>query len=296
MKGYSLWVYLFLLLFILFYILLLPLIIINIINSDQFISFKNEFINNSIKNVEPHYINTNTDTNGIVKINRNTITGHTVEIEDNVIRSSEIINNNYEIDTLNLYNQPQASTSQSNTSQFQHTLTQQLSNNTNLTIKNNINLIDVNSITNQVKLLMDKVLINSSYSFEIKRLIIFYKILYPNCNNNEIEIINNLNQDNKVITKSFYKEKTIEMILNIIINQLQNINNLTIKRINEGLTSLLNCNLINLEEKKLINSLLLRKITNNNLINIESITNFNNDLIKIDYKSLNRQIINLNID
>jgi hypothetical protein len=57
----SLWIYLLLLLFILFYMLILPLIIINIINTDKFKIFKNDLINDYLEyckssSIKGHYM------------------------------------------------------------------------------------------------------------------------------------------------------------------------------------------------------------------------------------------------
>jgi len=86
-------------------------------------------------------MNTNTDNdnpnNGLVKIVRNTIIGNSVNIEDNVIRTPDNINNNYEIGTLNLHTQTQPSTShnhnQTDIDQLQQALNSQLPQNNNFT-------------------------------------------------------------------------------------------------------------------------------------------------------------------
>ena len=88
MKNYSIWVYLFILLLVIFYILILPLIIINVINSDKFILFKNNIIDDyrDFCKIEGHYMDTDNNSNN---------TPRTV-ISNN--------NNSYHIGTINVTN------------------------------------------------------------------------------------------------------------------------------------------------------------------------------------------------
>ena len=108
-KNYPIWVYLILLIIILFYMLILPLLILNIINSDKFIYFKNEFINNSIKSVEPNLMESNSNT---TRDSSSIITDNN-RLEDNIVQipKTNNITNNITTDTINL----QPSTSISNT-------------------------------------------------------------------------------------------------------------------------------------------------------------------------------------
>src|SRR5215470_13560868 len=57
MKDYSIRFYFLLLFLLILYIFILPLIVVNIVNSDKFITFKNEFINKCINNTDPCFMN-----------------------------------------------------------------------------------------------------------------------------------------------------------------------------------------------------------------------------------------------
>jgi hypothetical protein len=114
-KNYPIWVYLLLLLFAIFYIFIFPLIIINIIDSDEYIKFKKEFINNCIKSVEPNYMDDNQSNimkNNTIENSNNTISlsiipnqNMTLINNNSIMNSNNIINigviNTNQIDTMN---------------------------------------------------------------------------------------------------------------------------------------------------------------------------------------------------
>jgi hypothetical protein len=75
-----------------FYVIILPLIIVNIINSDKFITFKNEFIDKCIKQIEPNFMDNNSSsshsdtshktTSTLRENNRVVNTGNTIDISN----------------------------------------------------------------------------------------------------------------------------------------------------------------------------------------------------------------------
>jgi hypothetical protein len=124
-KGYSIWIYL-LLLFTLFYIFIVPLIVINIINSDKIIQFKENFIEKCIQNTKPNFMDNNPNESSS-SVNHSIIRGNLhnnkfiipdnnydqLKISDNlsnnvieVVRRDVTVNNNYNIETMNI-NRPE---------------------------------------------------------------------------------------------------------------------------------------------------------------------------------------------
>ena len=105
-KDNSLWVYVLLLVFMLFYILILPLMIINVINSDKFMLFMNNLINdynddykNTLRNIGS-YMNTPSTEAGAGDIKNNIfINNNKVNSNDNKVsvpnRDKVVIDNNY---------------------------------------------------------------------------------------------------------------------------------------------------------------------------------------------------------
>ena len=138
---YPLYIYILFICFFIFYIFILPFILFNVIHSDTFIQLKEKWFNQCVEYTKPNYMNTPTsspsDSNtSRIKITR---TGNIVRIPDNykesvdiVIHDSgntvEIVSNSShtihtvdiqpqipvtkQIDTVNMNNQPVASSSQ----------------------------------------------------------------------------------------------------------------------------------------------------------------------------------------
>ena len=110
-KTFSIWVYLLLLFFFIFYIFIFPFIIFNIIESDKFISFKNDFINKCLENITNNMDNSdlrienNRQQNTIDLPNRNRLAvignenNNSISVRD---ARNSIQFNNYNIDNLNV--------------------------------------------------------------------------------------------------------------------------------------------------------------------------------------------------